>query len=256
VYAFVLGFERETVPAGGTGPRPTGPLKFARLRRFLRRHGIAPAWLVFFGALLTATFYGVHQLALFLLPGILLYLAGMAAVTGFTRRGLPRWLNKYSITAVGGAALALLLYAALPGLRDMTRYFLSYTPPWASGGSSAQSRAALFDFLMSEQRFPLAALFFIGTLMTASRKSRMGWLVWSLFVAVLAMLTLVFSHRVPTYLFFVYPFFLMIAAFGFVRLVEGESDRIRGDGRPFRRRAAGLFVLAALSVFILSPWIG
>jgi 4-amino-4-deoxy-L-arabinose transferase-like glycosyltransferase len=247
VHAFVRGFETETIPvrdAAAASPPRKSPLQAV----------IAPLWLAVFGAVLMATFYGVHFLVLLLIPGLFLYMVGMAAVRWTAGLDRSRWLNKYSVTAAGGCLLAAALYAALPGVRSMVSYFLSYTPPWAAGGSSAQSRAVLFDFLISEQRFPLAALFFIGTLMTASRKSRMGWLIGCLFAVPVAMLTLVFSHRVPTYLFFVYPFFLMTAAFGFVRLVEGEAAFLQKDGRTNRRWMRGLFVAAALSVFILAPW--
>ena len=246
---FVRGFEGETAAVRG------GPYEASRARmNALRRAGISPLRLAAFAALLVVTFYGVHFLVLFLLPGLLLYAAGLAALRGAADRGRPRWLNKYSVTTAVGILLAAVLYAVLPGASDMVRYYLSYTPPWAAGESSAQSRTALFDFLTDSQQFPLAALFFVGSLMTVSRRNRMGWLIGCLFATAVCLLTLLFSHRVPAYLFFVYPFFLMTAAFGFVRLVEGEAALLQSEGPMVRRWVRGLFVTAALSVFLLSPW--
>jgi hypothetical protein len=112
----------------------------------------------------------------------------------------------------------------------------------------------LFEFLISAQRFPLAAFFFLGLLAAAARGHRTGWLAACLFVIPLALLTLVFTHRVPAYLFFVYPFFLMVAAYGFVNAVETEHARLAktaGRGRWIR----GAFLAAALSVFVVSPWL-
>jgi 4-amino-4-deoxy-L-arabinose transferase-like glycosyltransferase len=246
VWVFVRGFEGNppSVRAGGiAGFRPL---------QFLKRQGIFPAWLAVFAAGLAVTFYGVHFLALFLIPGVGLYMAGVSAVRCARARSVR--LNKFSVTLIGGLLLAAAVYAVFPGVRSMVLYYLSYTPPWATGESSAQSRTILFDFLISDQRFPLAALFFIGTLMIVSRKNRAGWMAWCLFTTAFLMLSLVFSHRVPTYLFFVYPFFLMIAAFGFVRLLEGETALLRKDARTDRGWIRGLFVAAAFSVFVLSPW--
>jgi hypothetical protein len=247
-WAFVRGFE------GIPSPNRAGGTAWSRFRQFPKRWGISAAWLAVFTAVLAVTFFGVHFLILFLLPGLVLYAAGVSAVRWALPRNRSGRPDKYFIAALGGPVLAAAVYAALPGVRNMVRYFLSYTPPWAMGGSSAQSRTALFDFIISDQQFPLAALFFVGTLMIVSRKHRAGWMAWCLFAAAFAMLSLVFSHRVPTYLFFVYPFFLMVAAFGFVRLLEGESALLRKDVRTDRGWIRGLFAAAAFSIFILSPW--
>jgi 4-amino-4-deoxy-L-arabinose transferase-like glycosyltransferase len=246
VYAFIRGFETKPVVISDA------KTDLSRLKRFLRQHSISVFWLIVFFVILAVTFYGVHFLSIFLLPGIFFYLVSMAFVQFIIRR---KWLNKYSVTALAGLVAGSAVVVLLPGVRSMIQYYLSYTPPWALGESSSQTRTILLDFLMSEQRFPIGALFVIGTLMLVSRKQRLGWLVWCLFMSVLALLTLVFSHRVPTYLFFVYPFFLMIAAFGFVRLLEVETGFFEKDPKTNKRLIKSLFIAAALSVFVLSPWI-
>jgi mannosyltransferase len=241
-WMFLNGFERKTEPG-----RPAASGFLNRIGR----EGLSLPWLAAFAALTAAAFFWVHPLVVLLLPGVLLYWIGAAAADGTAAAGRNRWLNKYTIAAAVSIAVSAAALLLLPGLASTASYFLFYTPPWAAGESAARIRTLLLDFLVSGQRFPLAALFFIGTLMLISRPVRGGWMVWCLFAAPLAMLTLVFSHREPTYLFFVYPFFLMIAAFGFVRLVEGELERI-GNGRRTRRF---LLAAAALSVFVVSPWL-
>ncbi|MDM7926297.1 MAG: glycosyltransferase family 39 protein [bacterium] len=238
-WMFLNGFERPTSPER---PAASGLLKR------ISGQGVSLPWLAGFAAVTAAAFFWVHPLVALLLPGVWLYWLGSAAAEGSAGRGRNRLRNKYA-TAAALSVLAAAALLLLPGVRSTASYFLFYTPPWAAGESAARIRTLLLDFLVSGQRFPLAALFFIGTLMLISRPIRGGWLVWCMFAAPLAMLTLVFSHREPTYLFFVYPFFLMIAAFGFVRLIEGEMDRI---GKGFRRL---LLAAAAASVFVVSPWL-
>lgn len=239
-WMFWNGFERKTEPRRAA----------SRLLKRIVGEGVSLPWLAGFAAVTAAAFFWVHPLVALLLPGVWLYWLGSAAAEGPAGKGRNRLRNKYA-TAAGLSVLAAAALLLLPGVRSTASYFLFYTPPWAAGESAARIRTLLLDFLVSGQRFPLAALFFIGTLMLISRPVRGGWLVWCLFAAPLAMLTLVFSHREPTYLFFVYPFFLMIAAFGFVRLVGGELERIGKKGRARR------FLLAAvaLSVFVVSPWL-
>jgi 4-amino-4-deoxy-L-arabinose transferase-like glycosyltransferase len=236
---YLCGFERKA--AAGTPGRG--------LRNLLGRAGVSPVRLLGFAVLLGAAFLWVHPLVVLVLPGVLLFWTGAAIAGGASGPG--RWLNKYSIAAAASILLSAAAMLLLPGLRSTAWYFITYTPTWAAGESAARIRTLLIDTLVSGQSFPLAAFFFIGTLMLISRPSAGGWLVWCLFAAPLGLLTFVFSHREPTYLFFVYPFFLMIAAFGFTRLVEGELERM-GTGRlPLR----GLLVAAALSVFVVSPWL-
>jgi hypothetical protein len=68
-------------------------------------------------------------------------------------------------------------------------------------------------------------------------------------------LTLVFSHRVPTYIFFVYPFFLIIAAYGIVNILNCEMSFLKKDSsfkKPFLRVVLiGIFFV----LFIISPWL-
>jgi 4-amino-4-deoxy-L-arabinose transferase-like glycosyltransferase len=251
-YAFIKGFEGETISSNHDASSRS---VFYRLRMLFRCQGISWPWLLAFGLVLLITFYRVHPLIVFLFAGIFFYLASMTLIGFIFERNRQRFVNKYSVTTLAGLVAGLAVVVLLPGIQSMIQYYLFYTPPWALGESSAQTRTILLDFLMSEQRFPIGVLFVIGTLMLITRKHRLGWLVWCLFTSVLALLTLVFTHRVPTYLFFVYPFFLMVAAFGSVRFLEGEVGLLQKDIRSNKRWIKILFIAAALSVFVLSPWI-
>jgi hypothetical protein len=168
--------------------------------------------------------------------------------------GFRRFSNKYAIFA-GAGILIIAAAAFIPYARGAASFFLSYTPAWASGMSSAQSRMVLFDFLVSAQRFPLAALFFIGGIQLVSRREKLGWIPFWVFLFPVFILSFVFTHRVPTYMLYVYPLFLMLAAYGFINLLKSEK-RFLEDKGIFRKKwiRTGIVLLFFL-IFLISPWL-
>jgi 4-amino-4-deoxy-L-arabinose transferase-like glycosyltransferase len=250
VYAFARGFEPTD---GGTESRPSPSV----LGRFFNAWGLSPLWLAAcFLALALA--YWTHSLAVFLAAGFVVYLLGAAVVKGFPSGGKgPNFkaARKYAVFSALTLAAAAAGLAAFPAAREKAFYFMRYTPAWAEGGSSAQNRQALFDFLISPERFPLAAFFFIGSVFMVSRRAGSGWIGWCPLAVAFTALTFVFTHRTPTYLFFVYPFFLATAAYGFTVLASGETEAWnrgrRKPGRVFARVPAVLL----FSVFLASPWL-
>ena len=196
VWCFFKGFEN-----GGEGVIPSENQKIPFLseaRIFFHRFGISPVWVLVGLVLVGISALHVHLLTLFLLAGILVYVLFMAVVALLSEAGRKRFLNKYAVTSVLGVLGGVLLWAAVAGLRETARYFLSYTPPWAIGTSTAQRTLYLFEFLISPQRFPLAAFFFVGGIQMITRRQRLGWLfVWG-FIVPLFLLTFMFTHRVPT----------------------------------------------------------
>jgi len=253
IYCFIKGFENEKQRRGSVGSSVYRFSFLAKIEKFLRQNGLSVPWLlVCFVLLWISTFY-VHLLTLFLLVGILLYLFSMAWVTSF--KGARRFFNKYTMSFLLGVLTAVGMWIFLPGLREMTRYFLSYTPPWAVGSSTAQHKFFLFEFLISPERFPFATFFFLGGVQIITRENKLGWIpLWG-FITPLFLQTFVFTHRVPTYLFYVYPFFLMIAAFSFINLLESEVSVIKKDSffrrKSIRMGSVSLFFL----IFALSPWL-
>jgi hypothetical protein len=252
VYAFARGFEAAG-SAGGRKIRST-------VGRFFREWGMSPLWLAVC-ALSLGLAYGLHSLALFLGAGFLLYAIGAAAVNAFSLNASGRLLEpgrgfiKYAAFSIavilaGGTVLAL-----LPQAREKIVYFMRYTPAWAEGGSSAQNRHALFDFLISPERFPIAAFFIIGNVYLISRRSRSGWLAWCPLAVTFTVLTFVFTHRTPTYLFFVYPLFLAIAAYGFTTFVAQETAAWKKGRAQVRRGSAALLAAGIFSIFLASPWL-
>jgi hypothetical protein len=88
-----------------------------------------------------------------------------------------------------------------------------------------------------------------------SRRKQLGWIPFFSFVIPIFFLSFVFTHRVPAYLFNVYPFFLLIGAFGFQNILDSESDILKTDlvfkKTWVKRGILSLFFL----IFIISPWL-
>jgi hypothetical protein len=196
----------------------------------------------------------VHLLSVFLLGGIFIYILFIAGVRCLSGTGATCFLNKYSIFTLGAILVAGAGWFLIPGVQSLIRYFLTYTPPWAEGTSSAQGRLYLFEFLISPYRFPFAVFFFIGGVQLISRREKLGWLPAFGFLFPLFCLTVVFTHRVPTYLFYVYPLFLMIAAYGFVNLLESERLVMLKDTHFKKRWIRSVVLILYSFIFLISPW--
>ena len=250
VYAFIKGWE-------AVQDRTVQPVEkvslCTKIRMFLRRWGIAPQWLLAGTIVVVITYLYVHLLILFILGGLLLYCLTMTLTTFFNDRNSERIINKYSIAAFTGIAIVI-ISSLIPYTRGAAAYFLSYTPPWAEGLSAAQERMVLFEFLISGQRFPLAAFFFIGGMQILSRQQKLGWIPLWAFLFPLFILSFVFTHRVPTYLLYVYPYFLIVSAFGFINIIESEHSFLTKEV-TLRKRWMKFGILALFfAVFVISPW--
>ena len=246
-FAFAKGFEARAFQSRSRRTSSPGT--------FLKRHGLSPVWLLAGGAAFVYTLFWVQSLVLFVLAGCFLYTASLAVWALFTVRGAGRFCNKYAWVAGGCLLLGLAAWTALPALRRYVAYFIAYTPAWAEGGSSAQLRSILVDFLISSQRFPLAVFFFLGGIQLVNRRHRLGWFWWTQFFSSFFLLTFVFEHRVPTYLFHLYPLFLAIAAYGFSNLLDQEASVARPLARWGAARVRKGLAVALFSIFLLSPWL-
>lgn len=242
-----------------------GEAPHIRLKHFIRRWGLSFGWLAPAVIIFGVAYRYVHPLAVFLPVGLLGYLAFMAFIAFWAFQGKERWLNKYSLLLVAGVGAALVAVAGVPAIRQAIPHFFHYTPPWAAAGSAA-NRLMLFDFLMSPYRFPLAALFFIGAVQAFFRFHRRGILTVMLFAVPLVLLSFLFTHRTPTYLFYVYPLFLILAAYGAENIVEVESRVSTGILKRlsppehgltvwFQRRLTVLIPIVFAGIFLISPWL-
>ena len=248
IYAFIRGFE-----ALSDGDA-TASSSFSRFKQRLREWRISPLWLIVAIVVLGFSYQYVHLLSIFILGGLFFYVLTRAVIVFFEGRGPERIWNKYSIASALGVMVFLVVYL-IPYTRGAASYFLSYTPAWATGLSSAQNRMVLFEFLISAQRFPLAAFFFIGSLQMISRKNTLGWIPFWVFLFPVFILSFVFTHRVSTYMLYVYPFFLMLSAFGFLNLLGSEKGMLEREKIFKQSWLRTAFLALFFGIFLISPWL-
>jgi len=169
------------------------------------------------------------------------------------------------IMTIIGLILAGLVWILYPKLGRMTQFFLSYTPSWAEGGTKIQNPQTLFYFLIEPYRFPLALFFILGAIQVLFKFHKKGIFFLFTFFFPFFFLSFVFTHRIPVYLFNVYPLFLIVAAYGVTNLLNSETQITReliqhGNiqrkslSRWFEKRMPWLFLCTFLAIFLLSPW--
>lgn len=211
-------------------------------------------WVAVSFAIIALAAFKVHYLALFIPVALTCYVVSHAFYSLFSGQGYGKWMNRYSIGSLLIFIFTIVVWYAVPLLRDKAQFFLAYTPPWATGLSSAQDKLYLFDFLVSPFRFPIAAFFFIGAVQCIIRRRTKGWLYLWFFIVPLFLLSFLFTHRKPTYLFYVYPYFLILSAYGFVNMVKSEWDWLKTDFSIEREKVKKMLLLLFGFIFILAPW--
>ena len=202
--------------------------------------------------LIPVTFYFVHRLFIFVPAGLLVYILFRAAAGPVSGAGR---VNKYLIAGLLSVGGGVALWWLFPSFKESTLYLMTYIPPWAVEANGAVNRFSLFNFLILAVRFPLAFLFVIGSIQMITRKGREGWILLCAFTVPMLMLSFIFQYRVPMYMFNVYPFFLILAAYGFVNLLEGELGAIEKARITGSRTAKTAAVILLAGVFLISPWL-
>lgn len=230
------------------------PTVFHKIKHFLNHKNISPFWVIPFIAVLGYSFFKVNDLTIFVAGGFLGYFLFMSFIGFYWKKRYKKIINKYTVLSTLVIIGALIYFIVSQNLQKDISFYLGYTPPWAVESSMARNSQYLFNFLMSSLRFPLAVFFFIGCIHLMSRRNRLGWILFWVFVIPLFLLSFIFTHRAPRYLFYVYPFFLSISSYGFVNLVKNEIEIFKKD-LVYRNRLIRFFiVIAFFSIFLFSPW--
>lgn len=237
-----------------------------RMRMFTARWGLYTAWLLPAAVTLAAGYLYVHKLAVFWAASVFVYAVIMAVVAAAVMRGREKFFNSYFLIAAGMLAAGIAAYAGLPQVRTAVSYFLAYTPSWAQGIAAEGNRLNLVNFLLSPYRMPLLTLFFIGSVQAFFRYNARAVFIFVMFSCQLFLLCFVFTHNTQTYLFNVYPFFLMLAAYGFTNIINVETlvsrELLSKEAavssallRKFEKHTASLITAALFGIFIVTPWL-
>jgi len=250
-YSFILGFEPEK-----------GKKRFLILPSIEKKWDFSLIWIAATLLLGAYTFYKVHRIFAIFILGLFVYVLVMAVIKFIFLNGRERFFNKYMLISAAAIILTAAAVIFIPWIRANLKYYLAYTPEWVKGDVGAKYRLLLFDFIMSVYRFPMGALFFAGAVLVIFKGNKRGIFSFILFTFQLFMLSFVFTHRVPMYLFNVYPFFIFLAAYSlvwFVKTASVESENsVKNEIKMRVKKLAPylryLISLSVAVVFLVSPW--
>ncbi|MDQ7054798.1 MAG: glycosyltransferase family 39 protein [candidate division KSB1 bacterium] len=210
-------------------------------RGFERRQDVAEAsawyrildvdlrWIVASLGVFALSFH-VHQLTALFAPSLWAYSAVLFVIAGVQRGWGEAVRSRYGFVSLGAVLLGLLALTLL-GLKEFLEYAIHFRPAWARYNLVTDTHY-YFWFLAKSSNFPIAALFLIGALQTVTRLDKHAFFALCNFAVPAFMLSFVFSYRVHNYIFHVYPFYVMLAAYALDNLFEAEygilKEKLRG----------------------------
>lgn len=216
VYFYYRGFEMAPA-ARSVNTRAEGVV--GSLRSYFRVQGIRWPWLIAAGCVFLLSIQ-VHQLTgLFgatLLVFWLLAFAGVALRDGFRTAFGSKYFVALSLTSVG-----VLVGVLFFDLGSFVNYALTFHPEWAQY-SKVEDTHYYYWYLTSSEQFPLAALFVIGAVQALIRLDKAALFCTVAFGVPVFFQSFIFSYKLTNYIFNVYPFFVLIIAFGVHNLYESE----------------------------------
>ncbi|MBN2104178.1 glycosyltransferase family 39 protein [bacterium] len=246
---FLLGFERQIFPKTSLNKRSWNLFDFPFLE------GVDIVALLLFGLMTVITYFGIHRLAALNLSGLVAYILIRTSEKALSKSDRHRWLNKYSLISMFILITGALMFLIMPAFIQSLIQFMDYTPAWAKTGSSVIDPLVLIKFLFSRYRFPLGLLFVWGSIQVILRRNRPGWMPLLLILIPLFSLSFIFTHRHPKYLFGVYPFFFMLAAYGLICLMEVKSVTFFRRFHISKKSIQRIIAILIGAAFIISPWL-
>jgi 4-amino-4-deoxy-L-arabinose transferase-like glycosyltransferase len=207
-------------------------------------------------ALAVATYLQV--LSGIMLPGLLVYffimLFSSATIEGWRSAAASKHAFFILMALFGVAGIAALAPGFLTGAREA----MNFSPNWARY-DYVQNKFYYLWFLTSNFYFTIAAFFMIGAVAAAAERRQPAIYLLSIFVVALALLSTLFVVKVERYIFHLFPFYLIIAAYGAVKLFEFALalNREAPQKYPARWPKLNLLALAVVGIGILgaSDWL-
>jgi len=257
-YAIYAGIESER-------EKPVAATKMSswqsRLQHRLAAWNIDFVWL-FIAALAMAIATYLQVLSGIILPGLLVYffimLLWAATIEGW-RSAVTSKYAFFMVTALLGVAG---IAALAPGLLAEAREAMSFSPNWARY-DYVQNKFYYLWFLTSNFYFTIAAFFLIGAVAAAAERCRPAIYLLSIFIVALGLLSTLFVVKVERYIFHLFPFYLIIAAYGAIKLFEfvlalnREALQKYPQHRSTRLSKLNLVAVAIVGIGILgaSDWL-
>ena len=131
--------------------------------------------------------------------------------------------SKYFIFLALVFLIITISFLFVPKIKEFVVFSLSYLPAWAQNDVS-QDRLLFVKFIMGKKLFPIGALFLIGLWQSVLRLNKRILYTALFFLVPVFMFTFVFSYRAYHYIYNIFPFFVIIAAYGIVNIVDSERN--------------------------------
>jgi hypothetical protein len=193
-----------------------------------------------------------------MLPGLLVYffimLFSSATIEGWRSAAASKHAFFILMALFGVAGIAALAPGFLTGAREA----MNFSPNWARY-DYVQNKFYYLWFLTSNFYFTIAAFFMIGAVVAAAEWRQPAIYLLSIFVVALALLSTLFVVKVERYIFHLFPFYLIIAAYGAVKLFEFALalNREALQKYPARWPKLNLLAIAIVGIGIIgaSDWL-
>ncbi len=210
-------------------------------------------WLAIAALALAAATY-LQVLSGVILPALLLFF-GLLLVDRLIAPGVKSArVGKYVVLLIlllaGVAGIAVLA----PDILIQAREAMRFSPNWAKY-DYVQNPFYYFWFLISNFYFTIAAFFLIGVVIAVAELRKAAIYLLLLFVVPLALLSTIFVLKVERYMFHLFPFYLLLAAYGAVRLFDLASKVAQLSSWRSPQWARFALVLVFIGILGASDWL-
>ncbi len=226
-YAFYKGFEGATRFLDSNGRN-----WLTSIRSYFALEGIRWPWLIGSAVVLAISFQ-VHELTGIIAASVLAFIAGMTGVILFTNGMRTTVTSKYGFAlgiAFAGAVIGFIFFDAL----GFVQRAVSFQPSWANY-AYVQDSHYYYYFLTESSQFPLAAFFLLGCVHMITRANKAAFFVCCNFAVPVLLHSFAFAYKVPNYIFQVYPFFIMLAAYALHNLYQDEKHRVQSVWQSMKK---------------------
>ncbi len=225
--------------------------------RLLQAWNLDIFWLIIAALALAVATY-LQVLSGVILPALLLFFGLMISGALLSRGEKGARISKYVALLVLSLAGVAGIAAFAPGIITQAREAMQFSPNWANY-DYVQNPFYYFWFLISNFYFTIAAFFLIGTVIAVAELRKAAIYLLLIFIVPLGLLSTLFVLKVERYMFHLFPFYLLIAAFGAVRLFEYavELGKARLHQAPWRspKLAPVMVILVFLGILGASDWL-
>jgi len=188
--------------------------------------------LLFFVSLMIAV--STQIIGVLLLLAIFIFIV-FYAVYVFNRVELKTFLVcKYFVVPTCAVLLFVIVYILLPQINSILKEGLTYIPSFAKN-IGALDRTRFLKYIMGKDIFPIGVFFALGTVQAVLRMNKVILYSVLFFIVQVFLFTFVFSYRLYQYIYNVIPFFVLVAGYGLVNIVNMESEKFKQANNFFFR---------------------